>query len=54
MAAGVNQCLTAVKHRLTGIETRLDEKAGTWVVYLWGITLSLLIGAALALVQLWP
>jgi hypothetical protein len=54
MAAGVKQRLTAVEHRLTSIETRLDEKAGMWVVYLWGVTLSLLIGAALALVQLWP
>jgi hypothetical protein len=46
--------LMGVEGRLTTIEGRLDHKAGNWVVSLWGATLAMLIGAATALVKLWP
>jgi hypothetical protein len=37
--------------RFAAIETRLDGKAGNWVVSLWGATLAMLIGAAFALTK---
>jgi chromosome segregation ATPase len=50
----LNTRLMGVEGRLGGIEQRLDHKAGTWTVNLWGATLALLIGAATALLKLRP
>jgi hypothetical protein len=41
-----------MRTRFLNIDTRLDGKAGNWVVSLWGATLAMLIGAAFALVKL--
>jgi hypothetical protein len=46
--------LLALEGRLTVIDERLDHKAGNWVVSLRGATVAMLIGAATALVKLWP
>jgi hypothetical protein len=37
--------------RFSSIDTRLDAKAGTWAVGLWGATLAMLVGAAFALTK---
>jgi tetrahydromethanopterin S-methyltransferase subunit G len=42
-----------VEGRLTNIEARLDQKAGAWLVSIWGATLAMLIAAATALIKRW-
>jgi chromosome segregation ATPase len=50
----LNTRFMGVEGRLSGIEQRLDHKAGNWTVNLWGATLAILIGPATALVKLLP
>jgi hypothetical protein len=67
--AALNQRIDDVVHRLDGLDTRLlaiegrltmieQGKADKWAVNLWGTTVigwtSLLVGAAVALIKLWP
>jgi hypothetical protein len=42
---------TRFEARFMSIDARLDNKAGNWVVGLWGSTLAILIGAAFALTK---
>jgi hypothetical protein len=44
---------TELRTRFEGIESRLNSKAGNWVVTFWGSTLAILIGAAFALTKWW-
>ena len=44
--------LAVVNSRLASLETRLESKASTWAVSLWGATLAMLIGASVALMKL--
>jgi hypothetical protein len=52
---GLEKRLASMESRFevcfAAIETRLDGKAGNWVVSLWGATLAMLIGAAFALTK---
>lgn len=57
----VGQRLTAVENRLiamenrfTTIEARLDKKASNWIVSFCAAWVTTVIGAATALIKLWP
>jgi len=55
---GLDKRLASVESRLASIETRLDDKASQQVVSWWSMTVmgwtSIMVGAAVALVKLWP
>lgn len=50
----VGQRLTAVENRLTTLEGRLDHKASNWLVSFWAAWVTTVIGAATAIIKLWP
>ena len=49
---------TRVENRLLSIEHRLDQKASVGVVSFWGATVmgwtSIIVGAGVAIIKLWP
>ena len=54
----INSMETRFENRLLSIENRLDQKASAWVVSFWGSTIvgwtSILVGAGVAIIKLWP
>jgi hypothetical protein len=44
--------LAVVNTRLAGLQASLDTRASTWAVGLWGASLAMLIGAAVAFMKL--
>ncbi len=42
-----------IRARFEGLKSRLNTKAGNWVVTFWGSTLAILIGGAFALTRWW-
>jgi predicted nuclease with TOPRIM domain len=43
--AGLTDVRSELRTRVEGLESRLNTKAGTWAVTLWGATLAILVSA---------
>jgi chromosome segregation ATPase len=46
--------LTSMENRFTSLEGRLDHKASNWLVSFWAAGVTTVIGAATAIIKLWP